>query len=164
MVLSPPVSAPRAPFFETLTHTHERFAVETDAHGRLTVLVFYRGHRCPYCRRYLTKLAEIYPKLVEKNARLAAISPEPRSTARALAKDLHLPFALLSDLDGELMRRFGTRNTFAGGRLPHPAVIIIDSIGRLRFRSIDRDFRRRTTVRTILNVIDQLNGEGPDDA
>ena len=123
--------------------------------GRAVVVVFFRGHWCPYCRRYLAKLQEHLPRLRAAGAHLVAISPEPPGTSRALAAELGLSFPLLSDADGGVVNRYGTRNGFLGGGsvLPHPSVFVVDPAGAVRFRSIDRNFKKRTTIRSLLAAL-----------
>jgi len=125
------------------------------------VLIFYRGHWCPYCRRYLAKIQEHLPQLTLPDARLLAISPEPATSSRALADQLQLTFSLLSDYSGHAIRSYGVRNAFLGHAsiLPHPAVFVLDGEGAIRFRSIDRNFKKRTTVRAILRALDTLRGD-----
>jgi peroxiredoxin len=122
------------------------------------LLVFYRGHWCPYCRRYLCKLKQFEKQLRENGVGLLAICPEPRETSSHLHHQLNLSYPLLSDSDGVVMEAFGTRNrlTSGGNYLPHPAVFLIDRDGTIRFGSIDRDFKKRTTMRTIRQEVDRL--------
>lgn len=125
------------------------------ASGRL-LLVFYRGHWCPYCRRYLCKLQTRLADFAARGAAVVAISPEPPATSRALARELGLNYRLLSDVDGRVIDAFGVRNGFGSARvlMPHPAVLLLDGAGVVRHRSIDRNFRKRTTMRTILGWLD----------
>lgn len=134
-----------------------RLAAQRDA-GAAAVIVFFRGHWCPYCRRYLAKLQSNIARFAARDAALAAISPEPPATARGLAQQLELTFPLLSDADGRVIDRYGVRNGFRAGRslLPHASVFIFDAAGELRFKSIDRNFKKRTTVRTIFRVLDEI--------
>ncbi|HEX8915656.1 MAG TPA: peroxiredoxin family protein [Humisphaera sp.] len=120
-----------------------------------TVVVFFRGHWCPYCRRYLCKLQSNLPRFQQLGAALIAISPEPSGTSAALVRELGLGFPVLSDADGRVINRYGTRNGFLGGSsvLPHPSVFVLDRLGVLRFRSIDRNFKKRTTVRAIFAAL-----------
>ena len=124
------------------------------------VLVFVRGHWCPYCRRYLAKLQTNLPRIRAAGADLLAVSPEPPATSAAFAAELDLGFPILSDADGQVINRFGTRNGYMGGGsvLPHPSVFVIDAGGAIRFRSIDRNYKKRTTVRTILAALGEMGG------
>lgn len=128
---------------------------------RALVVVFYRGHWCPYCRRYLSKLEANVQRIEASGAKLVAVSPEPSTTAAALATELGLTFPLLSDTDGRVINRYGTRNGFMGGGsvLPHPSVFVLDGQGVIRFCSIDRNYKKRTTIRTIMGVLSTLATE-----
>lgn len=151
-------SGPLAPDFELLDQSGVPVRLYSQLGAGGTVLVFYRGHWCPYCRRYLTKLQTHLERFRERTARLLAISPEPPATSKMLAAQLELNFPLLSDVDGQVIDRFGTRNGFMTGRslLPHAAVFVLDASGRVRFRSIDRNYKKRTTVRTIFKALDAI--------
>jgi peroxiredoxin len=122
------------------------------------VIVFYRGHWCPYCRRYLGKLQANQPRFIERGVGVVAISPEPPATSARLADDLNLTFPLLCDASGEVMNRYGTRNRLTSARtvMPHPSVFIVDAGGAVRFRSIDRNYKRRTTMHAIFLALDAL--------
>jgi len=147
-----------APDFQLESTSASPVHLRTFLESSAVVLVFYRGHWCPYCRRYLAKLQEHIQRIESPGVRLLAISLEPLATSQSLARDLALSFPLLSDPTGDVIRAYGVRNTFAGAAslLPHPAVFIIDSQGEIRFRSIDRNFKKRTTVRTILSELARL--------
>ncbi len=125
----------------------------------LVVLVFYRGHWCPYCRRYLGKLSGQMDRLTAEGAQVVAVSPDPVQSSRALVQELALPFTVLSDSNGALMDRFEVRNGFSaglwkgGGRVPHPAVMIITPDSIIRFRSVDKNYKKRTTMRSILAAV-----------
>ena len=126
-------------------------------HRGPTLLVFFRGHWCPYCRRYLKKLQGNLPRFRERNIRLLAISPEPPATSGALARELGLEFPILSDPRGVVIDRYGARNGPSSSAvvLPHPAVFLIDADGSIRFRRIDRNFKRRTSMHQIFTAIDE---------
>jgi peroxiredoxin len=161
---SPALARPRtAPDFELPDHAGNvfRLACELAAAGGVggaVVVVFFRGHWCPYCRRYLAKLQSHLARLQAAGARLVAISPEPPATSRALVADLGLQFPVLADADGQVINRYGTRNGFLGGGsvLPHPSVFVVDAAGTIRFQSIDRNFKKRTTVRTLLAAVAEV--------
>jgi peroxiredoxin len=120
------------------------------------VIVFYRGHWCPYCRRYLGKLQANQPRFLERRVSLVAISPEPPGTSARLADELNLSFPLLCDAAGEVMDSYGARNRLTSARtvMPHPAVFVVDPSGNVRFRSVDRNYKRRTTMHAIFAALD----------
>jgi len=126
----------------------------------LVLLGFFRGHWCPYCRRYLAKLQLHADRLREQNVRVLAISPEPPATSETLARELSLSFPVLADTDGRVIDAYGVRNRFASARslLPHPAVFLIDAQRRIRFREVNRNYKIRTSIRTIFHAIAETTG------
>jgi peroxiredoxin len=119
------------------------------------VLVFYRGHWCPYCRRYLAKLQANLERFAQRGVTLLAISPEPPATGAALARELGVTFPLLSDVRGDVIDRYGARSTFSRTSrvvLPHAAVLVIDRGGAILFKSIDRNYKMRTTMHAIFRA------------
>lgn len=151
-----------APDVTLAAHDGSRFTLG-ERRGRSAVLVvFYRGHWCPYCRRYLCKLQRNEPRFRELGVQVVAISPEPVATSASLARELRVTFPLLCDSDGEAIEAFNVRSRFASTRalLPHPAVLLIDRGGVVRFRSVDRNYKSRTTMHTIFTEIERLLAAG----
>lgn len=120
------------------------------------MLVFYRGHWCPYCRRYLCKLQMHLHKFTARGVGLVAVSPEPPSLSSSLRMELGLKYRLLSDTDGQAIAAYGTRNSFTSAKTltPHPAAFLITTAGDIAFRSIDRNYKKRSTIRSLLQSID----------
>jgi peroxiredoxin len=121
------------------------------------LLVFFRGHWCPYCVRYLRKLQSRLDEIRARGVEVLAVSPEPIETSSAMAADLGLSFPIASDADGTVIHAYGIRNRFMGfgTLLPHPSVFLIDRDGFICFRAVDRNYKKRTTLRTILGEIDE---------
>lgn len=148
-----------APDFTLVAHDSASVNLRNlNARGSV-VLVFIRGHWCPYCRRYLGKLKLARQSFGDCGASVLVISPEPANTSQAMVQSLQLPFPILSDHTLSVIDAYGVRNriTSSVARLPHPAVFIIRVDGTIAFRSIDRDYRRRTTMRTIHNVLLEID-------
>ena len=164
LTASPPstVDATRVADFECYDHLGAAFRLTEHLGQGPLLVVFFRGHWCPYCRRYLGKLRDHFPRLRARGAQLVAISPEPPATSRALATELSLPFRLLSDPAGAVIDSFGVRNGFRAAHsvLPHASVFLLDASGVVRFHSIDRNYKKRTTVRTILGWLDEIGAAG----
>ncbi|MFT3784556.1 MAG: peroxiredoxin family protein [Tepidisphaeraceae bacterium] len=148
---APPITLP--------DQTGEMTTVPVGAPRGPTVLVFIRGHWCPYCRRYLSKLRAAFGRIAQRGATLVVVSAEPIDTSAALHRELGLPFPILSDVAGTVIDTYGVRNLLldVGTHLPHPSVFIIDSAGVVRFRSVDRNYKKRTTIRTILKALDEVS-------
>ncbi len=122
---------------------------------RPLVLVFYRGHWCPYCRRQLQRLQDFRSRLGEMGADVAAVAVDPPELARRLASELGLEFPLLSDVEGRAIDAFGVRNSLLGMRsgIPHPSVFIIDTDGVVKFREVRRNYKRRVSPGRLLRAI-----------
>lgn len=149
-----------APDFTLPDHQGQNRSLSGFLGPRAAILVFYRGHWCPYCRRYLAKLARAHPQFQQRSSTLVAISPEPCATSAALVADLDLPFPLLSDINGKAIDAYGVRNRFTGAAplLPHPAVFILRPDRSIHFKSIDRNYKRRTPIPSLFRALDELSG------
>jgi peroxiredoxin len=159
MVPDPMIAEPqRVADFLLPDHRGRMFRLSNALLHAPLIVVFFRGHWCPYCRRYLTKLQAHLRQFQQRGAQLIAISPEPPNTSAALASQLGLSFPILSDADGRVIELFCVRNRFSAAMtlLPHASVFVLGSDGRIGFRSVDRNYKKRTTMRTILSALRPL--------
>lgn len=159
-----------------------------DHEGRLTeladlldgaplVVVFHRGHWCPYCRMTIAALAEAQPRLAP--ARIVAISAEVQRYTRRIRAEAGAQFRFLSDIDAdyaasiglaitiepalrEILERSGKRvPDFQGSKgwiLPIPAVFVLDGGGIVRARHVDPDYRRRMEIDDLVGAVSRLGG------
>ncbi len=158
--MTPAIAQPViAPDFALPDHAGGTFRLPSRRGVGSTVIVFYRGHWCPYCRRYLAKLQLHREAFAQLRAQVVAISPEPIATSAMLARELVLEYPLLSDPRGEVIDHYGARNTFTSATtvLPHATVVVVDADGIVRFKSVDRNFKKRTTMRTILIALREIS-------
>ncbi|WP_296676751.1 peroxiredoxin [Novosphingobium sp.] len=133
------------------------------------VLVFHRGHWCPYCRINVKGLAEIQDQL--GHAQICSISAELQTYTRKLRDETGARFPLLTDTDAgyalsinlaiwvdEFMASLiGGAGWdipgYQGGQawiLPVPSVFILDCQGIIRTRHVDPDYRRRMELDAIV--------------
>jgi len=148
----------QAPDF-SLADTSGRRVVLSELRRRgPVVLVFYRGHWCPFCRRHLKRLQEHLGEIRSRGAAVVAVSSDERVLARRLSDELGLEYPVLSDLDGAVMDAYGVRNRLLGiaGGIPHASVFIIDVKGIVRFREVRRNYRRRTAPARLVRVLDEV--------
>ena len=95
-----------------------------------------------------------------------AISPdspeEGRKFAQLIASDHRggVTFSLLSDPLSRVIDRYALRdNAYAGKKedgIPHPAVFVLDTTGRVRWMKIETDFRERPSNAEIAAAIDGI--------
>ena len=135
------------------------------------VLVFYRGHWCPFCNRQLKKLEDSLQFIKDKGATIIAVSPEkPESVSKTIDKtkaeysvlyDEGLKIMKAYEVDYEVQENTITRYRNTGidlektnGKdwkfLPVPAVYIIDKEGKITYRFFDADYKKRPSVQEIL--------------
>ena len=127
-----------------------------------TVLVFYRGHWCPFCRKQLARLQANLAGFRQRGARLAALSIDEPVLSRALADELGLEFPLLCDTASAVIDLYGVRNRLLGVKsgIPHPAVFVIDAGGTVRHSEVRHNYRRRVSPSRIFRWLDELSGAG----
>jgi len=137
-----------------------------------TVLVFYRGEWCKYCREQLQQLETIRPELEQMGYQIVAISPDMPAKLRETKENLALNFTLLSDSDMEAAKALGIAfrlddetydkykavygfdiEQWSGKNhhlLPHPAVYITGPGAVVRFEHVDPDYAERMSNDEVL--------------
>ena len=87
------------------------------------------------------------------------ISVEPPSRNVAMVEKLDLPFPLLSDPRGELIKRVGLWSKEEGVSMP--AVVLLDKSGTVRYLySGGTDFTDRPTKNSLLEILDRVSTDG----
>jgi hypothetical protein len=81
---------------------------------------------------------------LDAGARMAGISVDPVEANAGVVARLQLPFLLLSDPGGEgAIQPYDLWNAEERGGIAKPAVVVIDTAGEERFRTVSRDFADR---------------------
>ncbi len=78
------------------------------------VLNFFRGRWCPYCVTEIEAWRDLYPRLRESGALLAAISPQTSRQSDFMVGQHGLPFPVLTDPGCALAAQFGLAYTIPG--------------------------------------------------
>ena len=145
-----------------------------------TVLIFYRGGWCPFCTRHLQALVGIEDNLNRAGAQMLAISMDQPAKLKETPDRDKLGYRLLSDSDAAAAKAFGIafqvekslvrkyKESYqidleaASGRdhhiLPHPAVYVADTNGRIRFADVNPDYRTRLEPAKILEAAKGAGG------
>jgi peroxiredoxin len=135
------------------------------------ILVFYRGHWCPYCNRELKALQDSLKLLQSKKAKMIAISPELPAYVKKTIEKTDATFPILSDRGHAIMDAYGVSiaqdeasqnrlknigvdlqvvNGANGNVLPVPAVFIINQDGKIDYIFFDSNYRARPSVKQLL--------------
>lgn len=142
------------------------------------VVVFHRGHWCPYCRTTLAAIAQAEALIAPVG--IVAISAETQRFTRRIRAESGARFGFLSDIDAayaasigltitvdpalrEILEQAGKRvPDFQGSKgwtLPIPAVFVLDRAGIVRLRHVDPDYRRRMEIDDLVAGVRALGGD-----
>ena len=121
----------RVPYFELPDQQGYPWSLSGELEVGPVVLVFYRGDWCPYCNGQLATYARRFAEFERQGVRVAGVSVDPPDYSARLVGKLRLPFPLLSDPRGELIKRLGLWDTREG--VARPTVAILDRSGEVRY-------------------------------
>ena len=96
-------------------------------------------------------------RIEEHGAALWVISPDTEERLQGLWQDQGFAFPGLRDPEAEVIRRYGILNE-ANPPLPHPATLVIDEEGVVRWLEVDEDYRVRPATDTVLEALASLDG------
>ena len=140
------------------------------------VVLFYRGYWCPYCNRELKRFNDSLSLITAKGAQLIAITPEGKEGIDSTVARTGATFSIISDKDMSIAQKYAVsfkvddrtvgRYKNAGidllkvngqkeASLPIPAVYIINKDGAVTFRFFNEDYKKRISVKEILDNIKQ---------
>ena len=126
------------------------------------VLMFYRGHWCPYCIKQLKEMRTLLNGELRKGTELLVVAidgeNETKMAVARIASDGGQPdFSFLSDADHAVIARYGVLNPSGSRRgIPHPATYVIDRSGVIRWRDVQTDYKIRPTNTAILAALAAL--------
>jgi peroxiredoxin len=89
---------------------------------------------------------------VNEGVSLAGISVDPIENNRAMVEKLLLPFPLLSDPDGRVIKEWDVWNANDGG-IAKPSIFAIRSDGSIGWAYVGRDFADRPTDDELFNSL-----------
>ena len=142
-----------APGFTLKDKLGKQVSLESYNGKKNVMLIFYRGHWCPFCIGQLDDIQSILPSLEQYNVQLLAISPEGDEGMQKIAKRFDKSYIFLSDSDLKTTDNYGIRRN---KELPHPAVIIINSKGLVEWFYVGENYRERPTAAQLELVLKRL--------
>ncbi len=115
------------------------------------VLVFYRGHWCPYCQHQLDDLNKHFGDFEAKGATIVAVSVDSIADEQKMTQKFGLRFQLYSDPQLAVITKFGVDDYAAG--ISRPAVFVIEKGGAIVYKRVGDRADDRPTVEEILAAI-----------
>lgn len=162
----------KAPDFVAIDADSTSFDLHKALEDGPVVLIFYRGFWCPVCNKHLAQIQDSISFITGRGATVVAISPEKPEYLNKMANKSGASFRLLYDegykisdaydvtftpKKAELVvyntaLRANLKETHSDDsqRLPIPATYIIDEQGVIVWRQFNPDYKKRSTVKAIL--------------
>lgn len=102
--------------------------------------------------------ARKYEEFERRGAQVVGISVDPPDHSAGLVEKLSLPFPLLSDPQGALIKRYGLWNE--KDRVSVPAIVVVDRTGRIVWLYAGHDFSDRPGDDNLFSALDETGAEG----
>lgn len=142
-----------APGFTLKNHIGKQLSLASYKSKKNVMLIFYRGHWCPFCIGQLDDIQSILPLLEKYNVQLLAISPEGDEGMQKVTERFDQSYIFLSDPELKATDSYGIRRD---QELPHPAVVIINSEGIVEWFYVGENYRKRPTAAQLKLVLERL--------
>ena len=116
------------------------------------VLVFYRGHWCPHCRKQLGELTFAEGKLASRKATLVAISADGVEDARAVKAKVGAGYLVCSDPALAVIGAWGLRDP--GAPIAKPTTVVVGNDGTIRYLHVGDTPADRPASEQILSAVE----------
>jgi peroxiredoxin len=151
-----------APDFTLMSRDEREVTLSVFRSAKNVVLVFYRGHWCPYCARQLTELKSLLSDKQKLSTEIVAVSVDPKEMLDAMVEKISsedgiVPdYLFVSDEGHRVIDRYGILNPDSDRGIPHPTTFVIDRQGIVRWKFIEVDFRIRPSNEMILEALSEI--------
>ena len=126
----------------------------SELRGNKVLMIFYRGHWCPFCVGHLQDIQTMLPELEKRGYQVLAISPDDATDMQKMADRMDRPYQFLSDAGLKVSDLYGIRKD---EELPHPAMILLDGQGIVEWFYIGEDYQTRPSADQLKQILDRLN-------
>lgn len=150
-----------APGFELTDQQAQKHRLE-DYHGQWLVLYFYPKDDTPGCTKEACSLRDEFAAFRQLDVAVLGVSLDDTASHAAFAKKYHLPFPLLSDVDGSVAKSYGSLGGFGPIRYAKRHTFIIDPGGRVA--RVWRKVSPATHGTELLEALSALRQKGQADA
>ena len=121
--------------------------------GNKVLMIFYRGHWCPFCVGHLQDIQSLLPELEKRGYQVLAISPENATDMQKIADRMDRPYRFLSDINLKVTDLYGIRRD---EELPHPAMIVLDDLGIVKWFYVGENYKQRPSAQQLRKVLDRI--------
>lgn len=118
------------------------------------LMIFYRGHWCPFCVGHLQDIQSLLPELEKRGYKVLAISPEDATDMQKIADRMDRPYRFLSDINLKVTNLYGIRRD---EELPHPAMILLDDLGIVKWFYVGENYKQRPSAQQLRKVLDRID-------
>lgn len=145
-----------APDFELPAQTGETIRLSDYRGKRVVVLYFYPKDETPGCTAEACAFRDSYEVFTDAGAEVIGVSSDSVDSHERFGAAHRVPFALVSDLGGQVRKHYGVKSSF--GMLPGRVTYVIDRDGVVRhvFSSMSNIGGH---VDGALDVVNQLTAE-----
>ena len=136
----------RAPAFEAKDQDGRTVRLADFLGKSAVVLYFYPKDDTPGCTREACSLRDGYRAIQQAGAVVLGVSADGVDSHAAFARKFNLPFPLLADPDGALIKAYGVKMPLL--KMAHRVTFIIDRQGVVRFKvdKVDTDKHDRQVL------------------
>ena len=103
----------------------------SDYAGQYLVLYFYPKDDTPGCTKEACEFRDDLPKLEKLGAKVVGISVDDGRSHAEFAKKYHLPFPLLSDMDGSVAQQYNALTNLGFVKIAKRYTFLINPAGKL---------------------------------
>ena len=139
-----------APAFELQDYNGQTHRLG-DYAGQWVVLYFYPWDDTPLCVTESCAFRDEYQLLRSKNTQVLGLSMNSSESQKNFSEKYSLPFPILSDPEGEVVRRYGSLGGFPGFRFPKRHTFLINPEG-----NIQHLWRKVSPEQHVQEIIDLL--------
>ena len=107
----------------------------SDYKGHTVVLLFYPGDNTPVCTIQLCSVRDHWSEYQATGAEVVGISMDSVESHKGFAEKKELPLKLLSDVDGEVTKKYDVKSWLPGRSAR--AVVVIDKNGKIAYRKVE---------------------------
>ena len=97
---------------------------------RNVVMIFYPANETPGCTRQLCAARDSFDQYIAADAVVLGVNPASQESHLSFASNHDLPFSILADTEGEVIRNYGTRGTMG---VTTRTVYVIGKDGKVKF-------------------------------